>query len=406
MTSNNSPEQKLRAENAALRARLEEAEDTLRAIRSGEVDSLVVETDAGPQVFSLDTAEAASNRLRGEILAQVSDAVIAVDREERITFFNAAAERQYRVRSDEVLGRKISEIYAHHWPSPDAEAATRSALREHGAWRGEIAQRLHDGRELHVESSWTMLRGADGADIGMVAAIHDITERKRRAAELHRVSILLDTLLHTAPIGFCFLDRDLRFARINERLAEMNGISAEAHQGRHVSEILPTLVEQIRDVTGRILATGEAVLNHEFSGETPAAPGVRRFWKESWYPVPAGGGEVMGFGVIIEEITSQKHAEETIARQVRELEALYTTSPTGLFQFDADLRFVRVNAWMAAINGRSIEAHIGRTVGDMMNPELAGQFEGFSAKSCKPASRCWNSKCMERRLRTSRSATG
>jgi len=62
----------------------------------------------------------------------------------------------------------------------------------------------------------------------------------------------------------------------------------------------------------------------------------------------------------IQDISERKQAEETIARQVREVDALYVTSPTGLFQFDADLRFVRVNAWTAAINGRSIETHSGR----------------------------------------------
>jgi PAS domain S-box-containing protein len=68
-------------------------------------------------------------------------------------------------------------------------------------------------------------------------------------------------------------------------------------------------------------------------------------------------------------------AEERIARQDRELDTLYAKTPTGLFQFDAELRFVRVNEWMAAINGRSIAAHLGRTVHDVLNPELAGKIE-------------------------------
>ena len=47
MTSFTIPEEHLREANAELRARLEEAEDTLRAIRSGEVEALVVETADG-----------------------------------------------------------------------------------------------------------------------------------------------------------------------------------------------------------------------------------------------------------------------------------------------------------------------------------------------------------------------
>ncbi|KAB2637903.1 MAG: hypothetical protein DVB26_08880 [Verrucomicrobia bacterium] len=57
---------RLLAENAGLRARLEEA---LHAIRDGEVDALVIATPAGPQVFTLQGLDAESNRLRGEMLA-------------------------------------------------------------------------------------------------------------------------------------------------------------------------------------------------------------------------------------------------------------------------------------------------------------------------------------------------
>ncbi len=47
----------LAAANGKLRARLEELEETLRAIRSGEVDALVVESSGGDQVFTLKSAD-------------------------------------------------------------------------------------------------------------------------------------------------------------------------------------------------------------------------------------------------------------------------------------------------------------------------------------------------------------
>jgi len=410
-----SPDEQLRVENAELRARLEEAEETLRAIRSGEVEALVVETADGPQIFTLQGLDAESNRFRGEILAQVSDAVIAVDGEERVTYLNAAAERQYGVCAATALGRQLSEIYTRRWPHAATEAGMWAALREHGEWRSEIIHRTPDGREIAAEMCVTALRDASGGPAGYVGVFRDITERKqaeavlkslkeasdlkaaineqlvvssvrqheaaeksnaqlqteiterkRSEAELQRVSVLLDTLLRTAPIGFCFLDRDLRCLRINERLAEMNGLPAGALVGRHVSEFVPTLVETLRDVTGRILATGEAVLNHEFSGETPAAPGVTRCWNESWYPVRDGAGEILGFGAIVEEITVRKAAEaaqrrsEDFARQQwAEAEAALEAVPANIAILDATAEIVRVNrAWtaFAAANGAALGA--------------------------------------------------
>src|SRR6185436_14903931 len=101
----------LASENAELRARLVEAEEMLAAIRRGEVDALVVEGPAGPRVFTLEGVDAESNRFRGEILAQVSDAVIATDPEQRIIYLNPAAERQYGVSAFDVRGRRLRELY-------------------------------------------------------------------------------------------------------------------------------------------------------------------------------------------------------------------------------------------------------------------------------------------------------
>ena len=94
-------------ENEELRVRLEEAEDMLRAIRSGDVDALVVESDAGPQVYTLQGQDAEASRLRGEMLEQVSDAVIAVDASGLVTFLNGAAKRLY--------GLAVSKALAARW---------------------------------------------------------------------------------------------------------------------------------------------------------------------------------------------------------------------------------------------------------------------------------------------------
>jgi PAS domain-containing protein len=127
-----SPEEQLRAENAALRLKLEEAEDTLRAIRTGDVDSILVETDDGPQLFTLQGIDAESNRFRGEILEQVGDAVIAVDAEQRVIYLNAAAERQYRVAASDALGRPLGEVYTQQWSETETEAGMSAALHECG----------------------------------------------------------------------------------------------------------------------------------------------------------------------------------------------------------------------------------------------------------------------------------
>lgn len=55
-----------------------------------------------------------------------------------------------------------------------------------------------------------------------------------------------------------------------------------------------------------------------------------------------------------------------------ELGHLYRTAPVGLALLDRDLRFVRINEWLATINGKPVEAHVGRTLEEII-PEIAPQ---------------------------------
>src|SRR5512135_2127446 len=57
MESGSKTTQELLAELADLRGQLAEAQETLRAIRSGEVDALVISTEAGERVFTLQSAD-------------------------------------------------------------------------------------------------------------------------------------------------------------------------------------------------------------------------------------------------------------------------------------------------------------------------------------------------------------
>ncbi len=166
------------AQNAELRAQLEEAQETLQAIRTGAVDAIVVETPAGPQVFLLQGADAESSRFRGEILAQVSDAVVTIDDRQRVTYLNAAAQQQYGITASDALGRPLTEIYQYRWLRPGDEAAATTALRETGFWRGENIHVKRSGEAIHVESSVSRLRTRVGIHPGFLAVIRDITERK------------------------------------------------------------------------------------------------------------------------------------------------------------------------------------------------------------------------------------
>src|SRR5690606_38514065 len=109
----------------------------------------------------------------------------------------------------------------------------------------------------------------------------ELAERKRaeealRESEkqIRRQLAEIEGIYNAAPVGLCALDTELRYIRVNDRLAQINGSPASEHIGRHIREIIPELAEQSEPLLGKLLTTGEPVLNVEIEGETPAQYGV------------------------------------------------------------------------------------------------------------------------------------
>lgn len=138
-------------------------------------------------------------------------------------------------------------------------------------------------------------------------------ESARRLAELERRAqderAELEVIYSTAPIGLCVLDRELRWRRINRHLADINGLPPEAHIGRSVRELLPTVADQAEYILRRVIETGEPMQNVPIQGETPAGPGRARQWVEHFTPLRDTAGEVVGVNVVCQEITDQVNTE-------------------------------------------------------------------------------------------------
>ena len=147
-------------------------------------------------------------------------------------------------------------------------------------------------------------------------------ENARLYRQASETAATLDTLVRTAPIGLGFWDRDFRYVRLNDALAEINGIPREDHIGRTLGEVLPALAPMLEPLWRRILATGEPLIDVEITGETPAQPGVLRTWLTTYYPVPGSAGEWIGIGAIVSEITERKHAEAEALAARRRVELL------------------------------------------------------------------------------------
>ncbi len=148
----------------------------------------------------------------------------------------------------------------------------------------------------------------------------------------------LEVLYRTAPLGLCYMDTDLRYLRCNEKLAEINGVSAADHIGRTLREIVPEIAETMEPFYRQAIESGEPVIDILAMGATAADPKKTRHFSACYYPVKSEDGVVLGVSSIVQEITQRKRAEEELAEYRQHLETLVEDRTTELKASHARLR--------------------------------------------------------------------
>jgi PAS domain S-box-containing protein len=156
---------------------------------------------------------------------------------------------------------------------------------------------------------------------------------------------LMEALQSSAAVGLACLDREFRFMRVNDALAEMNRLPVDDHIGRPVAEIVPEFWPQLELPCRRVLETGEPVVNHNVGGDGSA--GRTGHWLNSIYPIRSNG-TIVGLGVLVVDVSEQFAAEEF--RTV-----VTDTMIEGLYALNGDGRLTYINGAACRMLGWSAE---------------------------------------------------
>lgn len=158
------------------------------------------------------------------------------------------------------------------------------------------------------------LQNYDGS-FSKIEIFRDITKHKQTEEELkvknkqiEEQFIELSHIYNTSPVGLSYIDTDIRFRRINQILADINGISIEEHIGKTLREVLPEHASTLQPKIRKVIKTGEH-LCFEVHGTTPAKPNEERDWRVDYYPVKSFDGSIQGVTSVWQDITNQKQTE-------------------------------------------------------------------------------------------------
>jgi PAS domain S-box-containing protein len=210
------------------------------------------------------------------------------------------------------------------------------------------------------------------SDIAVTEA-GDRPERSGTVEALKNERDLLQAVMNGARnTHLVFLDRDFNFVRVNETYAATCGYSPEALIGKNHFALYPNAENEA--IFTRVRDTGEPFEAHDKPFEFPDHPerGVT-YWNWTLIPVKHPDGRIDGLVFSLHETTARKRAElalqeseERARRQAEEMQLIFDSAHIGLCVIDLDLRYVRVNRQLAALNGVPAEYHIGKTVAEIV----------------------------------------
>ncbi len=259
------------------------------------------------------------------ITSSANDAIVMMDSDGAVTFWNQAAERMFGISSDEIIGGKIDEfIIPPRYVEEHKKGVTRSKRSGGGPVTGktvEYTAKRSNGEEFPVELSLsTVLVEGKWHAIGVV---RDITERKQEELSHKRLYDKHRKIVENSPSGIMTLDNDLRIVYENPEMKKIIGVP----EGRDSPAIGMKITDLPSVKIANIGHVFEALRNNKkISTEFPF---TSIFGKESFLSITGvpifEKGSFAGAILLINDTLERKRMEEqekNLEKQIRHAQKL------------------------------------------------------------------------------------
>lgn len=295
-----------------------------------------------------------------------------VDRDLRFVRVNDAYAEIVGQTPGDLLGRTMDDVL-HESVRHGAVAAVTRVL-ETGEPVLDFELRRADPADPALERIFLVnvhpVRGSDGVT-GAMAVLQNITS-VRRAEETARDRLNeLESIYRNSPVGLAFVDRDLRYLRVNQGMADFNGVSIEEMVGRTYRDLSPATADTAEPFLRGLMARGKSVHGREVRSRPPSDPNVEHIYLLSMDMVRDGQGEVIGHVSAVQDVSEYRDEQETAARRLQELEILYAHTPLGLCYTDTELRIAHRNEHFARLCTVPAAEQLGAWLPDVISEEIS-----------------------------------
>lgn len=242
--------------------------------------------------------------------------------------------------------------------------ATRAAGGEFV--RYEVDAPGADGRLHPFDFSLKPIRDDEGAVTMIIAEGRDISDKRRREEEARRNEAELALILNSVPVGIFYKDDRNRILRVNEAVAQGLGRSVAEIEGRHVQELFPERAAQYHADDLEVIASRQPKFGVVESYVD--LDGKQRWVRKDKVPYvdPATGQRSVS--VALTDITAERAAEEALRASEEGYRQLYTRTLVMLHSIDQQVRLISVSDFWLARLGYTRDEVIGRPSTDFLTP--------------------------------------
>ncbi|WP_035842739.1 SpoIIE family protein phosphatase [Kitasatospora azatica] len=304
-------------------------------------------------------------RLDGHRLVPLATALL--DADGVVLHWSEDAERLLGWRADEIVGQLAAPLLSSGEQRSEVLALYERILSGR-RWSGVFPVRHKDGHQVELDFRTYGITGPDGRQL-VLATGSDVRALQQVEADL----AVLDGFFTQSPIGMAVYDNELRFVRLNQALAQINGLPVDQHLGRRIDAVLPGLNgAEIEAVMRQVLTTGQPVVDARSYGRTPSDPRRDHAWSASYFRLADASGRVLGVSSSIIDVTERFQAEARAARAQERLALL--AEATARIGTTLDLQRTAEELVAAVIPRFADFATV-----DLLDPILRGEEPGLLA---------------------------
>lgn len=353
---------KNRLENQAreireLRAQLADAHETLRAIREGEVDGLLVSTPEGPRIFTLQGADQAYRT----IIEQMQEGAVTLVEDGHINYCNQRFAEMVKRPLENVIGSQFCQ----HLIEPD-RGGVHQLLRQtqERPVRGELTLQAADGSLIPIHVGLGALEHDGHSSISMV--VTDLTDRNR-VEQLLASEQFVRAVLNQAADGIVVCDTEGRLTFTNPAARAI----AQLDTTEPTVTTISRLWHEVVDSRGRPIPVEEQCLPMALAGGVVKAREKRVARDDGSYydilvsasPLYDADGQIIGAVATFTDISRRKRAEEAERQQREWLRVTLQSIGDAVIATDTAARITFLNPVAAKLTGWAQEEAAGQPIG-------------------------------------------